>query len=184
MSAAAAGGSDGTGPARPAGDAAPGARGGGEPLARWVFAALVLACFVAFFVTQRLKHSPTVVQRFELLPSFSPTPGSREKEAQISFKLRSAERATVAVIDSGGSVVATLLRGYPVPRYKQLSLRWNGRRGTARGYRVAFTAHGHRYLIPHNTGRIAPAGEYRIRLTLSGQSSPVLSARTFKLVRP
>jgi hypothetical protein len=165
-------------------DAEGGGRGGGEPLGRWVFAAVVLACFVAFFVTQRLKHSPTVVQNFELLPSFSPGPAGRRKEEQISFKLRSAERATVAVIDSDGDVIATLLRGYPVPRYKQLSVRWNGRRGTAHGYRIAFTAHGHRYLIPRNAGRPAPPGEYRVRLELSGQSNPVLSARTFTLVRP
>ncbi len=178
MSAAAAGGA----PDAVAGDAAGGVRGGAEPLARWVFAAVVLACFVAFFVTQRLKHSPTAVQKFELLPSFSPTPAGRHKEEQISFKLSHAERATVAVIDSRGNVVATLVRGYPVARYKQFSLRWNGRRGTARGYRTGVTESGHTYLVPANRGRLAPAGEYRVRVTLSGQSNPILSPRSFTLV--
>jgi hypothetical protein len=154
-----------------------------DPLARAVFVALLVACFVAFFLTQRLKHTPTVVQRFELTANFSPTPAGRHKEEQISFKLSHAERATVAVIDARGNVVATLLRGYPVQRYKQLSLRWNGRRGTARRLRSARTPTGHAYLIPQNTGRPAPAGEYRVRLTLAAQHKTVLSPRSFTLVR-
>jgi hypothetical protein len=80
-------------------------------------------------------------------------------------------------------VVATLLRGYAVPRYKQFSLHWNGRRGTARSHRAASTPGGHPYLVPENEGSAAPAGEYRVRLTLSGQSRPVLSPRSFGLVR-
>ena len=39
-----------------------------------VFALLVAACFVAFFLTQHLKHTPTAVQVFKLTPFFSPTP--------------------------------------------------------------------------------------------------------------
>jgi len=153
-----------------------------DPLARGVFAAVVVACFVAFFLTQRLKHAPTAIARFELTPNFAPAPTGRHKEELISFKLSHAERATVAIIDSRGNVVATLLRGYPVPRYKQLSLRWNGRRGEARTVREASTPAGHRYLLPRNTGRLAPAGEYRVRLTLSGQSNSFLSPKSFALV--
>jgi hypothetical protein len=167
--------------------AAPGVEGRGakqvDPLATAVFAALVVACFLAFFLTQRLKHSPTTVQRFELTSNFSPTPAGRHKQEQISFKLSHAERATVAVIDSRGNVVATLLGEYPVPRYKQLSLRWNGRRGSARAYRTETTPGGHSYLVPENEGPLAAAGEYRVRLTLSGQTNPVLSPRSFSLVR-
>ena len=172
MSAAAGAEADAEGPLR----------GGREPLARWVFAALVVACFIAFFLTQRLKHTPTAVTAFELTTNFAPNPAGRHKEEEISFKLAAAERVTVAVIDTRGNVVATLLRGYPAPRYKQVSLRWNGHRGTARGYRTATTSHGRPYLVPRNTGRLAPPGEYRVRLTLSGKSSPVLSPRSFALV--
>ena len=153
-----------------------------EPLARAVFAALVLACFLAFFLTQRLKHAPTVVQQFFLSTNFAPTPMGRHKEERISFKLSHAERATVAIIDSGGNVVATLLRAYPVARYKRLSLRWNGRRGEARSFRTATEPSGHVYLVPRNTGGRAPAGEYRVRLTLSDQSNPYLSPKSFTLV--
>jgi len=168
-----------------AGSGASEAREGGPgKLAAAVFAVLVLACFLAFFLTQRLKHRPTSVQQFKLTPNFAPTPAGRHKQEQISFKLAHAERATVAIIDARGNVVATLLRGYPVPRYKQLSLRWNGRRGTARSYRSVTAPDGHTYLVPANRGRRAPAGEYRVRLRLSRQREPVLSPRSFTLERP
>jgi hypothetical protein len=162
-------------------------RRGGEDrdrLAAAVFAALVAACFLAFFLTQRLKHKPTAVQAFQLTSNFAPVPAGRHKREQISFKLANDERVTVAIIDAHGNVVATLLSGYSVPRYKQLSLRWNGHRGTARGYRTLTTASGRSFLVPRNRGRLAPAGEYRVRLTLSGQTNPVLSPRSFTLVRP
>jgi hypothetical protein len=158
-------------------------RDGVDPLASAVFAVLVLACFLAFFLTQRLKHTAKVVPSFELTSNFSPTPAGHHKQEQISFKLSHAERATVAVIDSNGNVVATLLRSYPVPRYKQLSLRWNGRRGPARGYSTRTTAAGRPYLVPENRGSLAPPGEYRVRLTLSRHADPVLSPRSFALVR-
>src|SRR5262249_17884676 len=45
-----------------------------DRVARAVFALLVAACFAAFFVTQRLKHTPTAVQMFKLTPFFSPSP--------------------------------------------------------------------------------------------------------------
>jgi hypothetical protein len=153
-----------------------------DPLARGVFALLVLACFAAFFVTQRLKHTPTVVQRFELNPSFSPYRADRLKQEGISFKLARADAVTVAIIDSSGDVVATLVRDYPAPRYKQFSLRWNGRRGTARGERVTRTASGRAILVPRTDGPLAPPGEYRVRVTLREQGRTVLSPRAFTLV--
>ena len=113
---------------------------------RWralVFALLVLACFGAFILTQRLKHTPTAVQHFQLTPRFSPTPAGRIKEERISFKLARADAVTVTILDSAGDTVATLVRDRPVARYKQFSLRWNGRMGTAHGYTTMTTADGH-----------------------------------------
>jgi hypothetical protein len=147
-----------------------------------VFALLVAACFVAFFLTQRLKHTPTAVQEFDLTPFFSPTPMGHLKLEEIAFKLEHAERVTVSVIDSRGDTVATLVRDHPLARYKQFSVRWNGRRGGASGYTLGSTPTGRTYLIPRNSGALAPAGEYRVRLSLSGQPSPVLSPRSFTLV--
>ncbi|HYM54462.1 MAG TPA: hypothetical protein VES97_03810, partial [Solirubrobacteraceae bacterium] len=129
-----------------------------DPLARIVFALLVVACFAAFFVTQRLKHTPTAVQLFKMTPRFSPTRSGHDKQEAISFKLAQADEVTVAIIDARGNVVATLVRDRPVPRYKQFSLRWNGRRGTARDYRDLSTPAGHTIVVPDNRGALAPAG--------------------------
>lgn len=132
------------------------------PLARAVFALLVLACFAAFFVTQRLKHTPTAVQHFQLTPFFSPTPAGHIKEEHVSFKLSRVDTVTVTVVNSAGNTVATLARNRPVARYKQFKLRWNG--ATA-------------------GGRPAPAGEYRVRVSLREQHRSVFSPRNFTLVR-
>jgi hypothetical protein len=148
-----------------------------------VFAVLVAACFVAFFVTQRLKHTPTVVQRFELTPFFSPTPRGHIKLEAISFKLSHADRVTVTVVDSTGADVATLVRERPLQRYKQFSLRWNGHRGAPRGYGLVGTAGGRTVLLPLNRGPLAPAGEYRVRVSLHDERRALLSPRSFTLVR-
>jgi hypothetical protein len=152
-------------------------------LARTIFALLVAACLVAFFLTQRLKHTPTVVQTFRLTPFFSPTPAGHIKQERISFKLSRGDDVTVTVIDATGATVATLLRDHPVVRYKQLSLRWNGRRGTARSYALAAGPNGAPALAPRLHGALAPAGEYRVRVSLRRQRRTVLSPHGFKLVR-
>lgn len=129
--------------------------------ARTVFALLVLATFGAFFVTQRLKHTPTAVQRILETPSFSPTPGSRRQEERISFRIKRADSVTVTVVNSSGDEVATLgVRDQRVPPYHQTRYFWNGRL---------------------RNGRIAPDGAYRIRVRLRDQGRSVLSPRSFRL---
>jgi hypothetical protein len=152
--------------------------------AQVVFALLVLACFAAFFVTQRLKHTPTAVQRFELTPAFLPTSAGGLKEERISFKLAKADEVTVTIENSAGNTVATLVRDHPVLRYKQFSLRWNGRVGTARRYVALHMADGHTILLPANEGKIAPAGEYRVSVSLRRQDRTIRSPRSFTLVDP
>jgi hypothetical protein len=155
----------------------------GDPLARWVFATLVVACFAAFILTQRLKHTPTAVQRFRLTPVFSPTPAGHIKEELISFKLAHAEKVTVTIIDSAGNTVATLVRDRQVARYKQFSLRWNGRLGAAHSYTERSSADGTTIVTPAIAGAPAPAGAYRVRVSLREQHRPVLSPNSFTLVR-
>ena len=160
-------------------------RGGpGDPLGRIVFAVLVVACFGAFFLTQRLKHTPTVVQTPRLAPYFYPYPGGHVPLEAISFKLSSADRVTVTIIDSQGDSVATLLREFPVQRYKTLSLRWNGRRGVAHGYTVKLSESGAtKHLIPHLHGPLAKPGEYRVRVSFLHHHAVNLP-RSFRLVGP
>ena len=155
---------------------------GADRLARAVFALLVLACFAAFLITQRLKHTPTVVQRFELTPRFSPRAVGDISEERISFKLSRRDEVTVTILDATEAEVATLVRTYPVARYKQLSLRWNGRLGTARRYTLLTAPNGHTSVLPANHGPIAPAGQYRVRVSLREQHRTVLSPRSFTLV--
>lgn len=171
--------------------AAPSARGAGaagdEPfdgrLPAAVFALLVAACFAAFFLTQSLKHTPTAVQMFKLTPRFSPTASGHIKAERISFRIAQEDEVTVTVLDASGARVATLLSDHPLPRYKQLSLRWNGRRGTAHGYALVAGPNGVPALEPRLRGPEAPAGEYRVRVSLRRRHRSVLSPRSFTLVR-
>ncbi len=152
--------------------------------ARVVFALLVAACFVAFFLTQHLKHTPTAVQLFKLTPRFSPTTAGHIKQERISFRLAKADDATVTIVNSAGATVATLLRDHPIERYKQFSLRWTGRLGTAHGYALVAGPNGRPALAPKLSGPLAPAGEYRVRVSLRSQHRTVLSPRSFTLVAP
>ena len=154
-----------------------------DPLARAVFALLVVACFGAFILTQRLKHTPTPVQHFQLTPRFSPTPSGHIKQERISFKLARADAVTVTILNSAGDTVATLVRKRLVARYKQFSLRWNGRMGMPHGYTTMTTAAGATIVTPINTGAPAPAGEYRVHVTLREQHRTVPGPRNFTLVR-
>ena len=164
-------------------DGAPRRGDGVELLPRVVFALLVLACFGALIVTQRLKHTPTAVQHFKRTNVIAPASGGESKEEHISFELTRADRVTVTIESSSGVEVATLVSDLPVARYKTLSLRWNGRRGTAHGYRVLRRADGYTTLLPVNRGAPAPAGEYSVRVSLREQGRSVPSPRSFKLVR-
>ena len=156
---------------------------GSDPVAGIVFVALVVACFAAFLITQRLKHTPTAVHRYKLSSAFSPYPRGHAKLEEISFELANAEPVTVTIIDSDGNTVATLVRNYPVRRYKDFSLRWNGRRGTAHRVGHLITPGGRSIPVPDNEGTIAPPGEYRVSLGLRNHGQ-VLLPRSFSLVRP
>jgi hypothetical protein len=157
---------------------------GRDPLARAVFALLVVACFAAFLITQRLKHTPTAVHSFMLAYAFSPYPGSATQLEAIAFKLANSEAVSVTILDSRGDTVATLVRDYPLKRYKELSLRWNGHRGSARRFSHLLTPDGRSILVPDTEGALAPPGEYRVGVRLYDRSQQVLLPRSFALVKP
>jgi hypothetical protein len=162
-------------------------RGDGGPserLALLVFALLVTGCFAAFVVTQRLKHTPTPVQEFEMNTSFLPQSAGAHRLEAISFKLASADRVTVTILSSSGGDVATLVRDRPVGRYRKLSLRWDGHEGIPHGYSVLRSPHGYESLLPALRGPVAPAGVYHVRVSLRAQKRTIRSSRAFTLVRP
>lgn len=137
---------------------------------------------MALLITQRLKHTPTLVQGFKLTHVIAPASSGESKEEHIAFKLAKADEVTVSIESSSGETVATLVRNLPVGRYKTLSLHWNGRRGTAHGYGLLRRADGYTTLLPRNRGQIAPPGEYSVRVGLRKEDRSVPSTRTFKLV--
>ena len=96
------------------------------------------------------------MQGFKLTPRFSPTPPGHLEQERISFKLAQADEVTVTIVNSDGDTVATLVRDRAVPRYKQLSLRWNGREGVARGYLAGAPQRHADPACPVNTGALAP----------------------------
>jgi hypothetical protein len=161
------------------------ARGTGadERLARVVFALLVVGCFAAFVVTQRLKHTPTPVQKFKMDSSFAPESAGTHRLEAISFELAKADDVTVTIVSSAGVDVATLVRDRPLARYKRLSLRWSGREGIAHGYTVLTSPHGYKSRLAAISGPIAPPGEYHLTVSLRAQKRTIPSTRDFKLVR-
>jgi hypothetical protein len=127
--------------------------------ARAVFAVLVAATFGAFFLAQRLKHSPTVIQQFKATPVFSPNRDGRADRAHINFKLKQADDVTITVVDAAGDDVRTLARDDHLPAYRPTRFSWDGRR---------------------DDGRMAPDGTYRARVTLRREGRAIVVPRVFR----
>lgn len=165
---------------------APAAASGGEEsyaqsLARIVFALLVIASLAAFVITQRLKHTPTLVQAFRRTPFFSPTPEGHIKEERISFRTAHNDRVTVTVESASGEDVAVLAHDLPVHRYRQLSLRWNGRQGESNSTPIPYD--GGLLVQANEHGAPAPEGEYHVRVELLEEKHTINSPLGFRLVR-
>jgi hypothetical protein len=152
-----------------------------------VFTLLVVATIGGLFLAQRIKHTPTSVQGFRLEPSsFSPA-GGRAAAERVSFRTSANDAVTVAIVGSSGETVATLVRNLSWPRYLRLCLSWNGRRGGGGVLRAApiRSASGicpaePAFALPG--GRLASAGDYRVRVSLRHQRHSVLSPASFALV--
>jgi hypothetical protein len=125
-----------------------------ETLTRVAFGLLVLATFAAFFVTQRLKHSPTLIQAATAEPYISSARG--HSSAVISFKTKEDDEITVTVIGPDGAAVDTLASDLPVHAYYQRRLRWRGRT---------------------SSGALAPNGLYTIRVRLRDEDRVVALTR-------
>jgi FlgD Ig-like domain len=124
------------------------------------FGALVVATFGAFFLAQRLKNAPAVVQQFRLTPLFSPNHDGRKDRAYVNFKLKRTDRVTVAVVDADGDEVRVLADDRRIAAYTPTRFPWDG--GTDDGTRAA-------------------DGTYRIRLTLRDEGRSVIVPRTVRL---
>lgn len=119
-------------------------------LARYVFAALVLATLGAFLVTQRLKQTPRLVQTLSVTEVVSPHVTYRR--AGIRIRLKRTDDATVSLLDEDGDTVRRLVRNRRLRAGAPVQLLWNGR---------------------DDAGRPLPDGNYRIRVGLRRQGRSV-----------
>ena len=95
-------------------------------LARVVFLALVAATFGAFFVAQRLKGAPPVVE-MQGRRWFSPNGDGRRDRAEITLRVRQSDTLTVDLIDAAGTPVRRLVTERPIHPSSPVRLLWDGR---------------------------------------------------------
>jgi hypothetical protein len=126
----------------------------------FVFAALVVATFGAFFVAQRLKNSPAVIGEFRRTPFFSPNSDGRFDRATVRFELRKRGRVSLAVVNAGGDEVRELIGDHTFLPYREIRARWDGR---------------------DDHGRRVPDGNYRYRITLPDQGRNVVIPESVRL---
>nr|MDQ4042164.1 hypothetical protein [Actinomycetota bacterium] len=119
-------------------------------LAQVAFAVLVVATLAAFFVTQRLKQTPRLVQTLSVTEIFSPHVEFRK--AGIRIRLKRDDDATVSLLDEDGDVVRRLARNRPMRAGVPVQLLWNGRDAA---------------------GQVVPDGRYRVRVGLRRQGRSV-----------
>lgn len=124
------------------------------------FAALIVATFAAFFITQRLKREPGALGQVRATPFFSPNQDGRFDRARIGFLLKEPDDVTVTVVDRDDQPIRRLARNEPLEAYRQLRLAWDGR---------------------DDAGRRAPDGTYRVRVGLRRQGRSVLLPRNIDL---
>ena len=144
------------------------------PLARAVFFGLVVACFLAFFVTQRLKHTLTAVYEVKLGATFTPGVAGYAGDEHISFRMGKTDAVTVTVVDGSDRRIATLVAGHVGQRYRHVYLTWNGRVGPCAAPAAESCAQ-------TETGPLAAPGVYRLRFFLREQDRTIYSPRTFRL---
>ncbi|MDX6699032.1 MAG: hypothetical protein QOE65_2429 [Solirubrobacteraceae bacterium] len=119
-------------------------------LAQVAFAALVVATLSAFFVTQRLKQTPRLVQTLSVTRVVSPHVTYRK--AGIRIRLKRTDDATVSLLDSDGDVVRRLARHRHIRAGVPVQFLWDGRDAA---------------------GHAVPDGRYRVRVGLRRQGRSV-----------
>jgi hypothetical protein len=126
-----------------------------------IFGILVAATFAAFFVAQRLKNAPTVIQKIRIQTRgagfiFSPNGDGRRDNVRFALTLKNSDDVTLAMVNQDGDVVRTLVDDRAVKAYRTIGLPgvpWDGR---------------------DDQGRLVPDGRYRLRITLRRQGRTVI----------
>lgn len=134
--------------------------------ARIVFGVLIVATVAAFFVAQRLKNQPAVIQMSRQFGGFtrvfSPNGDGRRDVFTVRFMLKRSTPVTVEIVDSDGLRVATLAENHPAEKYQRITLKWDGR---------------------DDDGNLQPHGRYRLKFVLPNEGRSVVWASSFRLNR-
>src|SRR5829696_7969961 len=129
-------------------------------VARVTFLILVGATFSAFFVAQRLKSEPPVINVNRLATSFSPNGDGRRDLNDLSVVLKVADDVTVDVVNLDGDRVRRLADGVPVAAYRPLRLNWDGY---------------------DDEGARVRDGQYRVRVTLRDEGRSAIVQKTMSV---
>lgn len=129
-------------------------------LARVAFGLLVVATFSAFFVAQRFKSAPAVVDIGSVPKFFSPNGDGERDVEEVSFSVKSRDDVTVDVVDDGGGRVRRLAVGVRARPFTPVRLRWDGRT---------------------DEGGRASDGRYRVRIALRRTGRSVVIPKAIEL---
>lgn len=130
------------------------------PAARIAFLVLAVASFIALFAFQRLKLTRPAIVDHPSTPLLTPNGDGIDDAAGVRFRVVSHDRVTVAVVDSRGTTVRTLLRRKPVRDKGLVDVDWDGRR---------------------DGGALAAPGSYRVRVGLARAGRSGLTQTTIRL---
>jgi hypothetical protein len=124
-----------------------------------IFGVLVAATFAAFFVAQRLKNAPSVIQELKLETRgpgnvFSPNGDGRRDRVRAGLTLKDADHVTLTWVDEAGDPVRTIVDDQAVKAHRRLwGVSWDG---------------------TDDDGRPVPDGRYKLRITLRDQGRTVI----------
>lgn len=117
-------------------------------LSRFLFGLLVVATVAAFFVAQRIKSSPSIIQAVKHPRVISPNGDGTLDSIGFSLRLKEPDRVTLTIVDSDGDPVRRILDDRKLRAYESLrgsEVRWDGR---------------------DDDGNVVADGRYRLRITL------------------
>src|SRR5919108_2574385 len=126
-------------------------------VARVTLLVLVGASFSAFFVAQRLKSTPPVIDVGRIWLHFSPNGDGKRDVNPISITLRVDDDATIDVVNLDGDRVKRLADGVAMRAHRPLRLQWDG---------------------TGDDGRRVPDGQYRLRVALRNENRSATVQKT------
>jgi flagellar hook assembly protein FlgD len=125
-------------------------------IAQITFVVLVGATFAAFFVAQRLKSAPSIID-VKLTQYFSPNGDGRRDTNRISLYVREPDEATIDIVDIDGDRVRRLAEGVRMKAHSPYRVLWDGRA---------------------DDGARAPDGRYRVRVALRDEGRSAIIQKT------